>query len=58
MSTHDLALSEIAKDDALGGANAHMGSSGKGDPMDCDYVLEPGNEANALAIARMAGVPV
>ena len=34
--------------------------SGKGDPMDFDYLLKPGvtRETNALAIARMAGVPV
>ncbi len=60
ISTHDLALTEIADDAELGGANVHMGSSGKGDPMDFDYLLKPGvtREANALAIARMAGVPV
>jgi DNA mismatch repair ATPase MutS len=55
-----LALSEIADDGALRGENVHMGSKGKGDPMDFDYLLKPGvtQEANALAIARMAGVPV
>jgi predicted nucleic acid-binding protein len=60
ISTHDLALAEIAEDAELGGANVHMGSSGKGDPMDFDYLLKPGvtRETNALAIARMAGVPV
>lgn len=60
ISTHDLALTEIADDADLGGSNVHMGSSGKGDPMDFDYLLKPGitREANALAIARMAGVPV
>jgi predicted nucleic acid-binding protein len=60
ISTHDLALTEIADDEGLGGANVHMGSSGKGDPMAFDYLLKPGvtQEANALAIARMAGVPV
>jgi DNA mismatch repair ATPase MutS len=60
LSTHDLALTEIAEDTALRGANVHMGSRGEGDPMDFDYRLKPGvtREANALAIARMAGVPV
>lgn len=60
ISTHDLALTEIADDAGLAGANVHMGSRGKGDPMDFDYLLKPGvtREANALAIARMAGVPV
>jgi hypothetical protein len=60
LSTHDLALSEIADDGPLHGQNVHMGSKGEGDPMDFDYLLKPGvtQEANALAIARMAGVPV
>jgi hypothetical protein len=60
LSTHDLALTEIGEDAALRGANVHMGSRGEGDPMDFDYLLKPGvtREANALAIARMAGVPV
>jgi DNA mismatch repair ATPase MutS len=32
----------------------------EGDPLDFDYRLKPGvtTETNALAIARMAGVPV
>ena len=64
LSTHDLALTEMAGE-ALGGANlhganVHMGSRDQGDPMDFDYKLKPGvtREANALAIAKMAGVPV
>jgi DNA mismatch repair ATPase MutS len=53
LSTHDLALTEFR------GANVHTGSRDGSDPMDFDYLLKPGitNEANALAIARMAGVP-
>ncbi len=60
LSTHDLALTEIAEDRALAGANVHMGSRPDGGPMDFDYRLKPGvtREANALTIARMAGVPV
>ena len=60
LSTHDLALSEIADHGELGGKNVHMGSRDGGGPMDFDYQLKPGvtREANALAIARMAGVPV
>ena len=59
LSTHDLALSEIAASD-LCGVNVHTGSRDGSDPMDFDYLLKPGvtNEANALAIARMAGVPI
>jgi hypothetical protein len=55
LSTHDLALTEMA-----GAVNVHMGSRTKGDPMDFDYRLKPGvtTESNALAIARLAGVPV
>lgn len=58
LSTHDLALTEIADDPELHGTNVHMGSRGEGDPMDFDYLLKPGvtQESNAIAIARMAGV--
>jgi ABC-type multidrug transport system fused ATPase/permease subunit len=60
LSTHDLALTEIAGADGLNGVNVHMGSRDHADPMDFDYRLKPGvtTETNALAIARMAGVPV
>ncbi|HEX4275054.1 MAG TPA: hypothetical protein VHZ74_06850 [Bryobacteraceae bacterium] len=60
LSTHDLALSEIAELEPLHGLNVHMASRSGGGPMDFDYLLKPGvtKEANALAIAKMAGVPV
>ena len=60
ISTHDLALSEIAACDGVAGVNVHMGSREGIGPMDFDYLLKPGGttEANGLAIARMAGVPV
>jgi MutS domain V len=67
LSTHDLALTEIASAEGMNGVNVHMGSraggdpmKGEGDPLDFDYRLKPGatTETNALAIARMAGVPV
>jgi DNA mismatch repair ATPase MutS len=60
LSTHDLALTEIAGADGLCGLNVHMGSRDGVDPMDFDYRLKPGvtQESNALAIARMSGVPV
>jgi DNA mismatch repair ATPase MutS len=60
ISTHDLALTEIAAPEGLGGVNVHMGSRPGGGPMDFDYLLKPGvtTEANALAIARMPGVTV
>jgi MutS domain V len=55
LSTHDLALTEMA-----GACNVHMGSRTEGDPLGFDYCLKPGvtTETNALAIARLAGVPV
>lgn len=55
VSTHDLALTEIP-----GATNVHMRSRPGADPLDFDYLLKPGvnNETNALAIARLAGVPV
>lgn len=58
ITTHDLALTEIAEDAMACGANVHMGSRGTGDPLDFDYILKPGptRETNAIAIARMAGV--
>lgn len=58
VSTHDIALAAIA---SHGGANLHMGSrDGSDNPLDFDYKLKPGvtTESNALAIARMVGVPV
>jgi len=56
ISTHDIALAEIASHQ---GTNLHMGSR-DGNPLDFDYKLKPGvtTESNALAIARMVGVPV
>jgi DNA mismatch repair ATPase MutS len=60
LSTHDLAITELAGMEELGGANVHMGSRNSSDPMNFDYVLKPGvtTESNALAIAKLAGVPV
>ena len=55
LSTHDLALAEIAELDGLTGSNVHMGSRSPDNPMDFDYVLKPGvtSESNALAIFAM-----
>jgi len=60
LSTHDLALAEIADDPDLGGTNVHMESNDPSDPFTFDYVLKPGvnTHSNALAIARLAGVAV
>jgi hypothetical protein len=58
LSTHDLALAEIAEDPSLGGSNVHMESRDPSDPFAFDYLLKRGvsTHSNALAIARMAGV--
>jgi DNA mismatch repair ATPase MutS len=60
LSTHDMALTAIADAEGLRGANVHMCAEDGADPMNFDYRLKPGvtTETNALAIARMAGVPV
>ncbi|MBI5085783.1 MAG: hypothetical protein HZB13_14435 [Acidobacteria bacterium] len=56
VTTHDIALASIARH---GGKNVHMASAGGG-PLDFDYLVKPRvtPETNAIAIARMAGVPV
>ena len=58
LSTHDLALTEIAAAPELHGSNVHMESPDPSDPLAFDYLLKPGiaERSNALAIARMAGV--
>ncbi|HEY1212986.1 MAG TPA: hypothetical protein VGE93_05070 [Bryobacteraceae bacterium] len=60
LSTHDLALTELASLKDLHGVNMHMGSEDDSEPLRFDYILKPGvtRESNALAIARLAGVPV
>lgn len=58
IATHDIALAAIAEH---GGTNMHMASrEGTDNPLDFDYRLKVGaaRESNALAIARMAGVPI
>ena len=52
LSTHALALTEIANIAGLAGSNVHMGARSGVDPMDFDYLLKPGitTESNALAI--------
>lgn len=55
LSTHDLALTEIAKREALRGINVHMQSRSEENPLDFDYRLRPGiaTQTNGLAIVRM-----
>jgi DNA mismatch repair ATPase MutS len=60
LSTHDLALTEIAERKGLRGCNFHMQSRNEDDPLDFDYRLRPGiaTQTNGLAIVRMLGLPV
>jgi len=60
LSTHDLALTEIAADAALRGANVHMQSEDPEQPLAFDYLVKPGilRQTNALAIVKMLGIEV
>ena len=60
LSTHDLALTEIAQRDGLRGTNVHMQSRSQDNPLDFDYRLWPGvaRQTNGLAIVRMMGLQV
>ena len=60
VSTHDLALAELATLPDLKAVNVHMGSKDESDPMNFDYRLKPGaiQQSSALAIVRLAGVAV
>ncbi|MEO8099008.1 MAG: hypothetical protein ABI811_15000 [Acidobacteriota bacterium] len=60
LSTHDLALTEIAALPGFEGRNVHMCSRDDADALDFDYLIKPGvnRQSNALAIARLAGVDV
>jgi hypothetical protein len=58
ISTHDLALTEIAPLEGLRGSNVHMCSRSETDALDFDYRVKGGvnRQSNALAIIRLAGV--
>lgn len=58
LSTHDLALAELAELPELGGRNVHMASPDEADPLGFDYLLKPGvnRSTNALAIVKMLGL--
>jgi hypothetical protein len=60
LSTHDLALTEIAPLPGLMGENVHMCSRTDEDALDFDYMVKPGvnRQSNALAIVKLAGVPL
>jgi hypothetical protein len=58
LSTHDLALAELAEVPELGGLNVHMASAREDDPLAFDYLLKPGvnRTTNAMAIVRLLGL--
>jgi hypothetical protein len=58
LSTHDLALAELAEIAELHGRNVHMASPNDEDPLEFDYRLKPGvnRTTNALAIVRLLGL--
>jgi hypothetical protein len=58
LSTHDLALAELAEMPELAGSNVHMASPDESDPLGFDYKLKAGvnRTTNALAIVRMLGL--
>jgi len=60
LSTHDLALAELAEMPELGGRNVHMASPDESDPLGFDYLLKPGmnRTTNGLAIVRLLGLGV
>ena len=57
ITTHDLALTELASNDLPGG-NAHFEDSGEDGELRFEYKLRPGllTHSNALNIARMLGI--
>jgi hypothetical protein len=58
VSTHDLALTEIASRLVPGGALVYMASENPDDPLDFDYRLKAGvsQRSNAMAIVKMMGI--
>lgn len=58
VTTHDLALTEIADDLGPAAANAHFRDTLVGDRMRFDYTLRPGvvDRGNALALMRLVGL--
>ena len=58
LSTHDLALTDLANSPRWQGRNMHMAAHDDAHPLSFDYVLKPGvaTQSSALAIARLAGL--
>lgn len=60
VTTHDLALTEIASCDGLGGDNVHFADTGGSGALEFDYRLRPGliRTSNALNLVRLLGIDV
>jgi DNA mismatch repair ATPase MutS len=58
VTTHDLALSEVARDPAVGAANVHFEDRLEDGQMIFDYHVRPGvvQTSNALALMRTLGL--
>ena len=60
VTSHDLALTEIAEKRELKGANVHFADLPTAEGLSFDYHLRPGKveHSNALKIIRMMGIPL
>jgi hypothetical protein len=60
VTTHDLAISQLAENEALKVVNVHFEEQVEGDVMRFDYVLRPGvvQTSNALRLMKQVGLPV
>jgi len=60
VSTHDLALAQIAQSLAPAAANVHFEDHLEADKMVFDYRMRPGvvEKSNALALMRSVGIEV
>ena len=60
VSTHDLAISQLAENETLKVLNVHFEEQVEGDVMKFDYVLRPGvvQTSNALRLMKQVGLPV
>jgi len=60
VTSHDLALTEIAEKRALAGANVHLSDTPTAEGLSFDYRLRKGklDHGNALKIIQMVGIPI
>lgn len=60
LTTHDLALAQLADDASLGATNVHFEDQLMGGQMSFDYRLRPGvvEKSNAIALMRAVGLDV